>query len=231
VSEWVVETLLEKRLTLGEALEAIRDGATNEIGKRTHHDFLVGGFQHGKPWAVRITNCELRPDYLSVPPLSKFEISGVEVTEPMAFWAGAIGLVTAEDIQTIRQAATANAALKDVRQLLAAVNRRAARSTHPHAHLVSEGCVSVSLDPDGVMHSEVFHWKPHPERQPAVPSVWFGVDTTTPDALPGLLAGMLEIESGTPEAKAEAERAITDWVNARSAELRGQRQRLHRPKK
>jgi hypothetical protein len=149
----------------------------------------------------------------------------------MVFCAGAYGSVTPKDMRTIETALTANAAPEDLRRLLASVNRRAARAEHEHARYVSEGCVSVSLDPDGGTSSQIFHWKPHPERQPAIPSVSFGADTTTPDtALPGLRRALLQITFKTPEAEAEYERLATEWEQERLAELGEQRQRLDPPR-
>jgi hypothetical protein len=162
VSEWVVETLTGKQLSIMQALEAIRDRATAEIGSLTHHDFLLGGFQNRRPWAARITNGAPCADYLGLPPRRRFEMGGGGITRPMVFCAGAYGSVTPKDMRTIETALTANAAPEDLRRLLASVNRRAARAEHEHARYVSEGCVSVSLDPEGGTSSQFFHWKPHP---------------------------------------------------------------------
>jgi hypothetical protein len=194
VSEWVADTLTGKQVSVMRALEAIRDRATAEIANRVHHDFIVGGFQKGKPWAARISNSAPRPDYLSVPARPAFEMGGIGITKPMVFRAGAYSSVSASDMQTVEKALAANALPKDLRKLLATINRRAAQANHPHARYVSEGCVSVSLDADGNTAAQIFHWKPHPERQPAIPSVWFGADMTTWDtAVPGLRRALLHV--------------------------------------
>jgi hypothetical protein len=231
VSEWVVETLIGKQFSIVEALEKIRDRATADIGSRVHHDFLLGGFQNGMPWAARITNGAPRSDYLCVPPLGSFEMGGCGITSPMVFFAGASRAVVPDDVKKVEQAVAANSAQKDLRRLLASVNRRAARAKHPHARYISEGCVSVSLDRNGGTSYQIFHWKGFPERQPAIPSVWFGADTTTPDtAIPGLRRALLKMTFKTPEAEAEYERVAGEWEQALLAETGEHPRRLQPPK-
>ncbi len=237
LSEWVHGTLLGKKLSLMDVIDVLTEAATNRLGLLCRnngiaHAFVLGGVQHGKTWVGAIVNHD--PHNPAAPITANFESGGFGATEPVIHGAGSgFPHVPPAEIAKVQRALAAQRATPKssmrLRGLMAYVNRRTAETSAASAS-VSRECVSVSLDLEDLSVATTFDWTPTGERPVAIPAVMLGADATTPQVLAREWRQFLELDTKTPEARAEVEAATDDWIEERVAEHPPSRPRLHRPR-
>src|SRR5262249_44825509 len=145
VSDWLRTVLRGESRTVDETLIRIREEATAWLGQAgpqygLHHTFAVGAFIQGKAWAACISNVLPEPPYAKAAPLDHFGTSALGVeTDPFIMITGVRSAVATEDVERLRKVARVHAKRPDdLRGLLAAVNRRAARRSGS----ISPGCIT-----------------------------------------------------------------------------------------
>jgi hypothetical protein len=172
-----------------ELLQTIAQAATDSIGARLPHEFYIGGFENGEPFAAWVSNIE--KSWRASP---TFRWSATAVRAPLCMAAGSGRFaVSREDQEKMARASHAQARPHDLQRLLAFVNRRTAL----RAAQVSADCLSVYVAPDGSRSLRTFAWKADSRLMSRVfelPGIWRGLDTSDPFSMFTSLFEMLAVK-------------------------------------
>jgi len=198
ISDWIRETLRGQSLSLDQTFLLIRENATRDLAPQLrargwYHMFSIGAFLAGRPWAVQIRN------FLANNPLGpfglvldRFENVAKDMTGTgQGFMFGPPDSLTLPDLKLLSVIGTRKPRKpKDFRNLLAAMNRRASR-TSVGKNKISAACVTTYIPPAGEPAEVEFHdaaGVPSRLSHRVVPTLLFGIDVSEmARVLPGRL--------------------------------------------
>jgi hypothetical protein len=202
LSEWLRRLLRNENWSLDQIIQRISYWSTKRYGPplaahNRPHSFLVGGFSHGHPRAVEITNIR-RSDW-SV--RNHFTVEKLEVPELLISGKGQRA-ITSEDWTLLHKMTHRRPKRrKAYMRVLAAVHRRAKLTGLSESETISQGCITTSMPPDyGTPETgdleQLFHWStPNAgpgKSLPHVPILGKGLDYTAVFEASHLIAPYLE---------------------------------------
>jgi hypothetical protein len=183
LSDWIRQILRGESRTVDQSLIYLRERATADLGPACakhgmHHVFTVGAFLGGHPWIAQIRNFPFAPGVLG-PPVRHFDTVAEQVADGGRFVAlGTPDVVTPADLRTLHRVANIKPRQpKEFRNLLAAVNRRAAATT-PNGRWVSPHCTTAYLPPAGEPFEREIHDAKGAPKPIIIPFLLFGIDGT-----------------------------------------------------
>jgi len=182
LSDWIRQILRGEPRTLDQSLIYLRERATEDLGPivkgEYHHRFTIGSFLHGRPWFVQIINHDRMVAGHPGPPQQEFGTVAVEVGESGCRCVlGDAGAVRPVDLQTLKRVASRQPREpKEFRNLLAAINRRAAERSK--LKLISPHCITTYVPPAGHPGEGEIHGVGDEHEPVIIPTLLFGIDLT-----------------------------------------------------
>jgi hypothetical protein len=183
ISDWIRQILRGESRTVDQSLIYLRERATADLGPicakhRIAHVFTIGAFLGGHPWLAQIRNFGFPPAVFG-PPVRDFITVAERIDDAGRFVAlGTPNVVRPTDLRKLDRVANIKPRQpKELRKLLAAINRRAA-ATKPNGHYVSPHCTTVYLPPAGEPFEHEIHAATGGSKPIVTPLLVFGIDMT-----------------------------------------------------
>jgi hypothetical protein len=206
MSDWLRTTLRGENRALEDTAELIATRASERFGRlalqaRVVHAFAMAAFRGGQAFLVTIANTDT-PLNVSSPKLRlDFLVTPMRVLHPQrVYGGGGLLAVTPEDRDLLARASGKRPRRpEEFLGLLAAVNRRAARSGRPGSRTMSAACVGAYLPPDGgTVQVSVFGDEGNERKIESPPFLLYGFDAT-------------EMERAMPKWDPLNRRWVGDW--------------------
>lgn len=179
LSDWLRETLRGETRSLDQSFILIRENATRDLApllrtQNIQHMFSIGAFLKANPWVVQIRNFGPRGGAV----LDHFDTVAKQIDEAgLGFsWGGGANVLASGDGELLATAANKKPRTpKEFRNLLASINRRAAR-TKSGQKTISPSCVTSYIPPAGEPADLEFHESKGAPKPMVIPLLLFGID-------------------------------------------------------
>jgi hypothetical protein len=186
LSDWLRTTLRGENRTLEETADLIAARASDRFGRlalqaRVVHAFAMAAYLEGQAFLVTIANTDTPLNASFAKSRREFVVAPLRVLHPQrVYGGGGAHAVTPEDRDLLAHASGKRPRRPDeFLGLLAAVNRRAARSGRRGSRTMSAGCVGAYLPPDGgTVQVSVFGDEGDERRIESPPFLLYGIDAT-----------------------------------------------------